>query len=297
MTIRSVGYDGSVGETDWSAYLAEGLGAPPGVQGPLDFRVTSTSGMQVQVAPGRAHGHGITDLSDAAEAIQIEASTSGTRYDAVVLRRDWAGTSTTPTGVAAGGRSYLTVVRGGSSQLIPAMQTSPGVIADQPLALVRVTAGQTTVTVTDDLRAHQSRAVYVRSMLAMNGTLGTQYTLESTGKRYVMVQGGSGVPVPQEEWNPAAPPPPTVPTVRSGTTTASFNNGAAVITHGLGFRPRVFLAASRASTGSAMLELYVSTQAGAVNETTATLVAKTATDAGWAPYTGGLSYVDWIAHA
>ena len=107
MTIRSVGYDGSVGEADWAAYLAEGLGGPPTVTRPNDFRVNATTGMQVQVAPGTASGWGITDLSDAAESIQIEAVSSGTRYDAVVLRRDWAGTSTTPTGAASGGRTYI----------------------------------------------------------------------------------------------------------------------------------------------------------------------------------------------
>ena len=56
MTIRSVGYEGSVGELEWSAYLATRLGRPPGVEGPGDFEVTATSGMQVRVAAGAASG-------------------------------------------------------------------------------------------------------------------------------------------------------------------------------------------------------------------------------------------------
>lgn len=298
MTIRSVGYDGSVGEADWAAYLAEGLGGPPTVTRPNDFRVNATTGMQVQVAPGTASGWGITDLSDAAESIQVEAVSSGTRYDAVVLRRDWAGTSTTPTGAASGGRTYIAVVKGGSSQIVPALQSNPGTVAEQPLALVRVTAGQTTVTVTDDLRVHYAKSGYVSSMLAMTGPLGTQYTLGTTGRRYVMRLSSAGVVTAQEEWEPPAPPAPSIPVIRSGTASATFNaNGAAAITHGLGFMPRTFLVASRATQSSAMVELYVSTQAGALTPTTATLVAKVSTSTGWAPYVGGLSFIDWIAHA
>ena len=225
MTIRSVGYDGSIGEVDWSRWLAPYLGSAPGVAGPGDFRVTRTTGMSVQVAPGTAHGHGITDVSDAAETLQLETVTSGVRWDAIVLRRSWAGTSTTPSGVATGGRTSVAYVKGGSAQALPTLASS-GSLYEQPLALVKVSAGSTTVQDVEDLRATHAKAAYARSMLAMTGPPGTRYTLEPDGRRYVMVvDPASGTSVPKVEWEPPAPVMPDVTPIRSGTAFLNFNSG------------------------------------------------------------------------
>ena len=300
MTIRSVGYEGSVGELEWSAYLANNVGRPQSVAGPGDFEVTATSGMQVRVAAGGASGHGIADVSDAAESITIESVASGTRFDAVVLRRDWSGTSTTPTGGATQGRTFVAVVKGGSAQMIPALQSIPGQLADQPLALVRVTAGQSTVTVTDDLRATYSSTAVVRSLLAMNGPLGTQYALAPTGKRYYMAQSAAGTVTVAEEWEPPAQVLPAIPRLRTGVIlNTQFNStGTASVVHGLGYVPAYFHASYRNTAASNLVTLNLAYQTGSVSTNNALLVAKRtdklAQDS-WLPYTGMLSHIDWIA--
>ena len=255
--------------------------------------------MSVQVASGIAYGNGISDFSDAAESITIAAVAAGTRYDAVVLRRDWAGSSTTPTGAATQGRSFIAVVQGGSSQMLPALQNNPGVMTDQPLALVRVTAGQSTVTVTDDLRATYASTAYVRSLLAMTGPLGSQYVLAPSNKPYVMAATTSGTAAAVEGWEPPAPTLPDVPTVRRGTASnVVFSaTGAGTITHGLGFDPSLFIPVPRLAAASPLVQIALSSQAGATSSTSAIVTAKRASGGtdGWVPYAGTISYVDWMA--
>lgn len=295
MTIRSVGYDGSIGETDWSQWLAPYLGSEPGVARPGDFKVTATTGLSVQVAPGVAHGWGVTDVSDAAEVIQLDAVTSGTRYDALVLRRDWSGTSTTPSGATTGGRTTVAFVKGGTSQLVPTLARGGGQATEQALALVKVTAGAATVQVVDDLRVTHGKAGYARSLLAMTGPVGTRYVLEPDLKRYVM-RDVSGVPTPVAEWEPDPVVIPPIPNVASGSRSVAFNaSGAAIVAHGLGRDPAIVHVALRATASSPLIEVSVSTAAGAVNATQFTVVAKQATATGWAPYEGNVSYLDWIA--
>lgn len=296
MTIRSVGYDGSIGELDWSVYLAPYLGSPDMVARTGDFKVTATTGLSVQVAPGLAHAWGVTAVSDAAETIQLDSVGTGSRYDAVVLRRDWSGSSVTPTGATTGGLTSVAVVKGGAAPVVPTVQARGGVLTEQPLALVKVTAGATTVTIADDLRTTHAKAAYVRSLLAMTGPLGTRYTLEPEGRRYVMTASGPAV-----EWEPPPVVVPPIPKIQAGTATGvTFNaSGAATITHGLGWRPKVFLATARLASSSPGIEIALSSQAGPMTDQVAIVTAKRmsgGTD-GWAPYTSGLSYLDWIAMA
>lgn len=299
MTIRSVGYDGAISEIDWSAYLAPYLGSQPTTVGANDFKVTAGKALSVTVAPGTAHGWGVTDVSDAAETITLEPVTSGSRYDVVVLTRDWSGTSTTPTGAPTGGRTLIEVVKGGSAQTVPDLARNGGTLAQQSLALVKVTAGAADASVVEDLRQTHTKVAYARSMLAMAGPPGTRYTLEPTGRRYVMRAGANGVTQPAPEWEPDPPALPAVPLVKSGTANIDFDNtGAGKVTHNLGRRPTNVFFSSRASTASGFVELYLSLQPGSISSTVFTIVAKIldpASAAGWKPYTGNLTAVDWIA--
>ena len=299
MTIRSVGYDGAISEVDWAAYLAPYLGTPPGVAGANDFEVTPGQALSVRVAPGTAHGWGVTDVSDAAETITLTQATSGVRHDCIVLTRDWAATSVTPTGVPTGGRTLIEVVQGGSEATLPQLVVQPGVKTQQPLALVKVTAGTSSPSLAADTRQTHAKAAYARSLLAMTGPPGTRYTLEPTGRRYVMRENSAGVVVAEPEWEPDPPVIPPIPLVDSGTAALDFNDtGAAVITHNLGRRPKTVRFTSRASVSSGMVELYLSIQAGSITSTQFTLVAKvidSTAASGWKPYTGNLSAVDWLA--
>ena len=104
-----------------------------------------------------------------------------------------------------------------------------------------------------------------------------------------------------EEWEPDAPTLPNVPRVRSGVVTGTVFNvtGTASIVHNLGYVPAHFSVNYRNTAASILVTLNVAYQTGAVSANQALLVAKrsaggTATDS-WAPYTGTLSQIDWLA--
>lgn len=133
-------------ETAWAeAHPAIGL-ASYGVRSAADWKVTAVSGQDrtVSIAAGRGYGHGITDKTVANETIQLATIASGSRWDLIVVRRDW-----TPTA----GTSKFEKVAGGATPTIPGGRiVGPGNIDDQPIALVKVTAGQTQPTEIIDLR-------------------------------------------------------------------------------------------------------------------------------------------------
>lgn len=133
-------------EAAWAdAHPSIGL-ATYGVRSPGDWKVTAVSGQDrtVSIAAGRGFGHGITDKTVSNETIQLATIASGSRWDLIVVRRDW-----TPTA----GTSKFEKVAGGATPTIPGGRlVGPGNIDDQPLALVKVTAGQTQPTEIIDLR-------------------------------------------------------------------------------------------------------------------------------------------------
>ncbi|HJW01362.1 MAG TPA: hypothetical protein VJ617_19910 [Arthrobacter sp.] len=146
MAITSSGYDGSVTELAWSK-MVSGVGSSEyGVLGSNDFRVTAVAGADrtVSIATGSAWGKGIFDTNDANITVQLDTVATGTRWDLIAIRRNWTGAS---------GTSTVLKINGGTAKTIPARNTSPGVLDDQPLALVQITAGQTQPTAIVDLRA------------------------------------------------------------------------------------------------------------------------------------------------
>lgn len=299
MTIRSVGYDGPIGEQDWARWLAPYTGSGYTVFGPGDFACAPAASLSTHIAPGGAHGDGVTDVSDAQVTIQHEPVTSGTRYDAIVLTRDWqGGPSTTPFGAVTYGKSSIDVVRGGTAMALPTLERSPGVgKAQHPIALMGVTAGVSTPTLAVDFRATLSKAAWVRSLLAMTGPPGTRYALAPDGRRYVMAIDSSGTVRPVPEWEPPPPVLPVAPLIGSGTAAISTNQyGSASIAHGLAWTPKVVHLSPRLATTSGMVECYVSTVANAVNSKAINLTAKIVTPDGWKSYEGNLSQVDWIAY-
>lgn len=300
MTIYSLGYDASVGEAEW-ALLAPFLGhRTPIVAGASDFEVTATSGHQVRVRGGYAAGYGIRDYSDADTALTIPTVPNGVRHDLLVLRRDWAGTSTSELGTTVGGKTSIAVVTGGTAAARPILTQQPGIVTQQPLALTRATAGASTVAVVEDYRVTAGEPYFARS--TVSGTdlpIGSVFFTPS-GDQYIVTPGIAGEPTVQPWKTPAAPyipPPPTVPRVRQGTALAvQFSAQAtAVLSHGLGYRPAVMMFAPRGTATNEIVVVQLSTQSGSITETNATVVGKRATTTGSVPYTGGLSYIDWIA--
>lgn len=146
MAISSVGYDGTVDEAQWASMVSKVGGYEYGVDKAGDFAVTQSAGTRmVSIAPGVAWGRGVLDVSDTLVVVQLDAVTTGTRYDLIALRRSW--------GPANGGPSELVVIKGTSARALPpGRMSSPGVTDDQPLALVRVQAGSSSLPEVLDLR-------------------------------------------------------------------------------------------------------------------------------------------------
>jgi hypothetical protein len=145
MALTSVYYDGPVTETDRAKNLA---GAPEyGVYGPEDFKVTAHPSIPyaVLVKAGRAHGHGVTDTAMVDQVVQCATLATGTRWDLVVVRRNWQ--------PALGGPSTLEVLQAGATAVIPAgRKIGPGVEDDQPLFLVKWQGGTSAPVEFIDLR-------------------------------------------------------------------------------------------------------------------------------------------------
>lgn len=146
MAIISAGYDGTVDEVQFAGMLPKAGASEYGVDKPGDFKVTITTGAAraVSIAPGTAWGHSVVDVMDTNYTVQFDAATSGTRYDMVVLRRNWQ---------PPGGSTSIEVIKGGTrADVLPTRNNIPGVLDDQPLALVAVRANDANVVSVVDLR-------------------------------------------------------------------------------------------------------------------------------------------------
>jgi hypothetical protein len=156
LALTSFGYEGTMSEIAW-ALLAQMSGTDTAVDGFGGWRVaaggTGSRAITVQTGAGDgggvAYGWGVVDRLDAPLNLNATGVVSGTRWDTVVIRRDWQ-----PDG---GGTTTVVIVPGGASQALAAgLNASPGVIADQPLALIRITT-DTTVQEVVNLRAPASK--------------------------------------------------------------------------------------------------------------------------------------------
>lgn len=186
MAITSVGYDGTISEAQW-ANLSTVLGADYGVIGHTSFRTTAVVGQDrtVAISTGTGFGWGVRDTSDAQVTLQLGTISTGTRWDLIALRRNWQPT---------GGTSSFVVVPGTTAAAIPAARLlNPGVQADQPIALVQVTAGQTTPTGIMDLRCFASKVLAVETTIALpDASYGTDAIVSNADRwRRVTDSGGN----------------------------------------------------------------------------------------------------------
>lgn len=156
MAIVSKGYDGTVTESDW-ARLAPGLGAYESVVTGLGATVLSSPDRAVRIATGEAVGHGVRDVSDTSVTVQCGSVGSGSRWDTIALRRDWA-TNTTSVVVVAGTATKM---------LAAGLQADPGVGDDQPLWLAKVQAGSSVVTELQDVRVYASKVLVVPDLVGL----------------------------------------------------------------------------------------------------------------------------------
>ena len=144
MAITSVGYDGSINETQW-AIMAPRMSMPYWVEDvdALKATILKDKDRTISLNPGRFGGQGVMDQSTAVEEIAFAPVASGNRYDLVVARRNWQGD---------GGTTTLEAIEGSTTKKIPSFNRGPGLLDDQLLYLVHLQAGRTTPVSVIDLR-------------------------------------------------------------------------------------------------------------------------------------------------
>lgn len=148
MALTSVFYDGPVTETDRAKSRT---GAPDyGVYGADDFKVSTNGSVPFStlLKAGRAHGWGVTDTAATDQTLVHDPVASGTRWDLVVVRRNWQ--------PLLGGPSTLAIIKGGAFTDMPTRNIGPGVEDDQPIAMVGWKSGQTAPFQIIDLRCWAS---------------------------------------------------------------------------------------------------------------------------------------------
>lgn len=149
------GYPGSVNAAAASLWLPNVGAAQYCVEGENSAKViiSGSGDRAITVKAGSIIGDGILDVFDTDTALNLDAATSGDRWDMIVLRRTWSATPGLST-------SVYTIIEGGPNKSLPARNNDPGVLSDQPVALCRVRAGQTAVQEVVDLRvwAHNGGA-------------------------------------------------------------------------------------------------------------------------------------------
>jgi hypothetical protein len=198
MAIISVGYDGAVTESQWSDMIKKIGSAEYGVVGINDWKVTSVPAADrtIQISAGKGWGHGVFDENTAAVQIQLDSVASGSRYDLIVMRRNWTG---------AGGSSTFVKVNGTSVKEIASGRTKgPGVIDDQPIAIVRVDAGSTVVGSITDLRVWAGNGGLIANSdyaLGYLDSLASSVFVNTNGKKYTRIIGADGNPL----WTAGSP--------------------------------------------------------------------------------------------
>lgn len=162
MAITSIGYDGSIDETQWAQLVPLVGAAHYGVMETTDWRVTASTTLDrgVRVGVGSGWGHGVLDTNTTTITLQGDTVSSGSRWDMVVARRNWGG---------EGGATSFVLIKGSSSKALPARNVDPGTLDDQPLALVQFSAGSTAATTIVDLRCFaRNGGVVARDELALD---------------------------------------------------------------------------------------------------------------------------------
>jgi hypothetical protein len=163
MAITNIGYDGSVTEAQWAKLIPAAGSSQYGVAGASDWKVTAHPSLMygINIAVGSGWGHGVYTTSDTVVPLQGISVTTGTRWDLVVARRNWAG---------AGGSTTFAIISGTTTKAIPARNTNPGVIDEQPIALVQFASGFQAPQAIVDLRVWPGTGggMYAADLLARN---------------------------------------------------------------------------------------------------------------------------------
>lgn len=176
MAISNIGFAGPVDVQDWYN-LTRATNSIYGVADSSELIVSVKAGADrtVAISPGNAWGRGIFTTSTATESVTLPAApSSGSRWDMVVLRRDWNTKTAT-----------FTYVKGTSTKALPTRNTAVGTLDDQPLVLARVEAGKSAVQEIVDLKCWSNNSgLSIRDAMAMDYLKQDGTTLTLGGKTY-----------------------------------------------------------------------------------------------------------------
>ncbi len=171
------GFDGQLTEERFSqlSRLMSGLDVTVGSVDAWRASAVASQDRTVSVAPGAGWGYGITIESTTVETVKFDPVSSGSRYDLVAWRLDWA---------PHGGTVQLVAVQGSAIDTVPAPSQRPGSgVAYVPIATFRVTAGMQSPTLAKDLRQWGSQHIVVGSTAAIrNPRHGQLVTLSGTDR-------------------------------------------------------------------------------------------------------------------
>jgi hypothetical protein len=154
------------------------------------------------IAAGSAAGQGVLTTSSATESVTFGVvSTSGqTRWDAVVLRRNWASSGSASFVVAAG-----TAAASAPMVLPSGVDSSLDGTHDHVLALVQITYNNTVPTAVVDRRLQGSKVFTAPALSALPPASVALYGMEAvlpTGERYRCLDSG-GSPSWLSDWSTA----------------------------------------------------------------------------------------------
>lgn len=142
MAITSVGYPGTITDDNWRRMATATVGSMYGVDDYASWRVTAGVGDRAtRIAAGGGFGLGVRDVSDGVVNLNHAPVPSGQRWDLIVAHRDWSTGTTT-----------FSIIQGTDAKALPARASGFGTTNDQPIALARFAAGQTSVQEIIDLR-------------------------------------------------------------------------------------------------------------------------------------------------
>jgi hypothetical protein len=184
-TANSFGYGPSVDEKGLAA-MDRYFGCNfPVVKGPSDWKVSIVTGSTrtISIAPGEGFGYFILDRTLVAHTIGLAAAATADRWDLVTVRRDWS--PETP-----GGETSFHILPGAATGAVAnprpvGYANTPGVLADQPLALVRIRANQPLPQEIIELRMTASKMLRASHLLALDPDAPLGSRVEVAGREYV----------------------------------------------------------------------------------------------------------------
>lgn len=191
-TANSFGYGPSVDEKGLAVMDRYFGSNHPVVKGPTDWKVSIVTGSTrtISIAPGEGFGHFILDRTLVAHTIGLAAAASADRWDLITVRRDWA--PETP-----GGETSFNVLPGAATGAVAnprpvGYANTPGVLTDQPLALVRIRANQPLPQEIIDLRMWASKSLTAPNLLALDPDAPMGSRVEVAGREYVREASDAG---------------------------------------------------------------------------------------------------------